>query len=71
MVPPERAKTMFWEGTLLERVPGSSTQLPEELALWLVVGLLLVERLQEEDIVSFERCLCRALGVGLEARNQN
>ena len=36
-------------------VPGSSTQLPEELALWLVVGFLLVKRLQEEHTVSSER----------------
>ncbi|XP_050157545.1 O-fucosyltransferase 31-like [Malus sylvestris] len=39
----------------MENAPDSSTQLPDELALWLAVGLLLVERLQEEDIVSSER----------------
>ncbi|KAM1149219.1 hypothetical protein FF1_029796 [Malus domestica] len=27
-------------------------------------------RLKEKDIVNFERCLCGALGVGLEAHNQ-
>ncbi|KAM1754183.1 hypothetical protein ACFX12_006670 [Malus domestica] len=28
-------------------------------------------RLEEKDNVNFERCLCGALGVGLEAHNQN
>ncbi|KAM1904561.1 hypothetical protein ACFX13_041942 [Malus domestica] len=58
-------------GISLERVLDSSTQLPEELVLWLVVDLLLVEKLQEEDRVSSEMCLCGALGVGIEARSQN
>ncbi|KAM1126157.1 hypothetical protein ACFX2B_040869 [Malus domestica] len=52
-------------------VPCSSSQLPEELALWLIVGLRVSEMLQEEDKVSFERCLCGALGVGIEVRSQN
>ncbi|KAM1696016.1 hypothetical protein ACFXTN_027590 [Malus domestica] len=28
-------------------------------------------RLEEKDSVNFERCLCGALGVGLEAHNQD
>ena len=36
-----------------------------------VVELLLVDVLQEEDKISYEMCLCGALGVGIEARNQN
>ncbi|KAM1264295.1 hypothetical protein ACFX2J_034120 [Malus domestica] len=28
-------------------------------------------RLEEKDIVNFDRCLCGALGVGLEAHNQD
>ncbi|KAB2635056.1 hypothetical protein D8674_025590 [Pyrus ussuriensis x Pyrus communis] len=53
-------------GNLTGRVPSSSTQLPEELALWLFVGLRLAEMLQEEDKVSSEMCLCGALGIGLK-----
>ncbi|RXI09521.1 hypothetical protein DVH24_006198 [Malus domestica] len=38
-------------------------------SIWCPLCLTSVE--QEEDKVSFEMCLCGALGVGLEARNQN
>ncbi|KAM2986298.1 hypothetical protein FF2_006593 [Malus domestica] len=33
-------------------------------------GKTLRARLKEKDNVNFERCLCGALGVGLEAHNQ-
>ncbi|KAM2228001.1 hypothetical protein ACFXTI_014749 [Malus domestica] len=33
-------------------------------------GKTLRARLKEKDSVNFERCLCGALGVGLEAHNQ-
>ncbi|KAM2257781.1 hypothetical protein ACFX1S_002934 [Malus domestica] len=33
-------------------------------------GKTLQARLKENDSVNFERCLCGALGVGLEAHNQ-
>ncbi|KAM1433278.1 hypothetical protein EV2_015793 [Malus domestica] len=53
-------------GISLGRVPDSSIQLPEDLALLLLVGIL-----QEEDTVGSKRCLCGALCIGLEAHNQN
>ncbi|KAM2989118.1 hypothetical protein FF2_003129 [Malus domestica] len=34
------------------------------------LGKTLRARLKEKDNVNFERCLCGALGVGLEAHNQ-
>ncbi|KAM0984917.1 hypothetical protein ACFX14_012389 [Malus domestica] len=33
-------------------------------------GKALRARLKEKDRVNFERCLCGALGIGLEAHNQ-
>ena len=55
----------------MAEVPGSGTQLPEGLALWLVVGLLRKRGFNKSFIVSSERCLCGALGIGLEAHNQS
>ncbi|KAM1654035.1 hypothetical protein ACFX2K_006478 [Malus domestica] len=49
----------------LNKVHSSSTQFPEELALWLIVELRLAEMLQEDDKVSSKMCLCGALGVAL------
>ncbi|KAM1008705.1 hypothetical protein ACFX2A_005214 [Malus domestica] len=36
-----------------------------------LMGKTLRVRLKEKDRVNFERCLCGALGVGLEAHNQD
>ncbi|KAM1764288.1 hypothetical protein ACFX11_003553 [Malus domestica] len=33
-------------------------------------GTALRARLKEKDSVNFERCICGALGIGLEAHNQ-
>ncbi|KAM1193208.1 hypothetical protein TB1_012869 [Malus domestica] len=60
----------------------TSTQLPERLALAdafcqtsaLLAGLsgkAYRARVKEKDRVNFERCLCEALGVGLEAHDQD
>ncbi|KAM1108727.1 hypothetical protein ACFX13_005432 [Malus domestica] len=45
------------------------------LRFWAFVGQVLSgktlrARLKEKDSVNFERCLCGALGIGLEAHNQ-
>ncbi|KAM1305497.1 hypothetical protein ACFX2F_023028 [Malus domestica] len=60
----------------------TSTQLPERLAqldafcrasasLVGLSGKACRAKLKEKDIVNFERCLRGALGVGLEAHNQD
>ncbi|KAM2011896.1 hypothetical protein ACFX1T_023813 [Malus domestica] len=54
----------------------TSTQLPERLApidalLAGLSGKACQARLKEKDRVNFERCLCKALGVSLEAHDQD
>ena len=74
--PTGRAKTMFASGTSVEDVSWpTSAQLPKRLAP--VEGCCRASsgksrraRLKEKERVNFERCLCGALGVGLEAHNQ-
>ncbi|KAM2486974.1 hypothetical protein ACFX1W_038970 [Malus domestica] len=55
--------------------PGGWRQLRATVGLLLhyraLSGKTLRARLKEKDSVNFERCLCGALGVGLEASHQS